>query len=66
MSESEKAEKGALEQSLRLEPEALAAVKAGLLAAEQDPRRWTEEQVKQDARQMAKQWQKALNQRESA
>ena len=43
-----------------LDAETLAALEEGLKMADVDPRRWTPEQVRNDARSITKQWRKKI------
>lgn len=49
-----------------LDAETLAALDEGLRVADEDPRRWTTEEVKADARRMTKEWRKNLERPASA
>lgn len=49
-----------------LDAETLAALDEGLRVADEDPRRWTTEEVKADARRMTEEWRKNLERPASA
>jgi hypothetical protein len=49
-----------------LDAATLAALDDGLKMADKDPRRWTPEQVRADARAMAKEWRQKITQQNGA
>ena len=53
-------------KSYLLDAETRAALEEGLRLAKEDPRRWTPEEVRADAKKLAKEWQEKLNSRKSS
>ena len=50
----------------KLDAETKAALEEGLKAADSNPKRWTSEEVKADAKKMAKEWREKVNHQASA